>query len=204
MSYVRIIAGLGNPGPDYEGTKHNIGFELVDTLVSKVNSQARWVSKFGALTLDLKLEGESVIIVKPQEYMNLSGQSIGRFCSFFKIEPKQLLVVHDEVDLGFGIVRLKEGGGDAGHNGLKSITECFGSSNYLRLRMGVGRPPAEHVGRDTADWVLSRFTEKDYSLSKSDFDKLYAGFVAKGVDACLDCVKSGIIAAQRKYNQKTD
>lgn len=141
MQHIRLIVGLGNPGSQYESTRHNIGFEFIDRLVTSTNGaialQTKFHSHLGQVTLGL----QNIKIAKPTTFMNLSGQSVLAICQFHKIELDQILVVHDELDLEPGIVRLKTGGGHGGHNGLRNIIERFGGQkDFHRLRIGIGHP----------------------------------------------------------------
>jgi PTH1 family peptidyl-tRNA hydrolase len=131
---VWLIAGLGNPGPEYEHTRHNIGFMVADELARRWSMNS-WKSKFGGEVG----QKDQTVLVKPQEYMNVSGQAVQRTAAFYKIEAKQIIVVHDEIDLPFGKLRVKVGGGHGGHNGLRSIIQQMGDS-FLRVRCGVGKP----------------------------------------------------------------
>lgn len=149
----RLIVGLGNPGSRYDGTRHNIGFALVDRL-----ARGGWREKGNALTAEGRVGSSSVLLLKPLTYMNLSGAAVTPLVQFHKLTPGEIVVVHDDIDLPLGTVRLKQGGGDGGHNGLKSVTQHVGP-DYVRLRLGVGRPdPTVAEGpREVADWVLARF-----------------------------------------------
>ena len=155
-----LIAGLGNPGSRYETTRHNVGFRIVDRWVNRHASPA-WRDKFEAEIASFNhSNGERVIAVKPMTFMNRSGFAVQSALSFFKLEPTELLVVHDELDLPFGDVRLKLGGGDAGHNGVGSVIEQLGTDAFARLRFGIGRPPPEFTGSG-ADFVLEGFPLAD-------------------------------------------
>lgn len=150
-----LIVGLGNPGKRYAATRHNVGFLVADRLVERAGGAA-WREKFSGHFAQVELEGQRILVLKPMTYMNASGESVGPACSFFKIGPGSLLVVHDELDLPFGEVRLKRGGGEAGHRGLRSVTRHVGTRDYVRLRMGIGRPPPDFPG-EPADFVLQAF-----------------------------------------------
>jgi PTH1 family peptidyl-tRNA hydrolase len=159
-----LVAGLGNPGSKYERNRHNIGFMVVDELVRKHGLSVFSVpSYFGQCEVTSGLVvtergREKVCVVKPMGYMNLSGFAVARVAAFHKIDLDHVLVVHDELDLDFGIVRLKAGGGHGGHNGLRSIQEQLGDGGFARLRMGIGRDPNSKPGaKDAAGWVLSDF-----------------------------------------------
>lgn len=159
-----LIVGLGNPGAKYARNRHNIGFMVVDALASDHNLPAWKSGKGGETTsgvITTERGRERALLLKPMEFMNLSGFAVQRTASFHGIEPDQILVVHDEIDLELGLVRLKTGGGHGGHNGLRSIAEQLGKSNFARLRMGVGRdpnvPPGGGNANAVANWVLGDF-----------------------------------------------
>ena len=155
-----LIAGLGNPGSRYEATRHNVGFRIVDRWVMRRESQT-WREKFEAEFVSVNCgNGERAIVLKPMTFMNRSGFAVRAAMSFFKLEPTELLVVHDELDLPFGDYRLKLGGGDAGHNGVGSVIEQLGTDAFARLRFGIGRPPPEFTGSG-ADFVLEGFPLAD-------------------------------------------
>ncbi len=148
---IRLIVGLGNPGQEYERTRHNAGFWLVERYASQNGVVLRKDPKFKALVG--RLESGGAWLLLPQSFMNLSGQPVQMLAGFFKIKPEEILVVHDELDFAPGVARLKQGGGIAGHNGLKDISQRLATHEYWRLRLGVGKPPA---GREGADFVLER------------------------------------------------
>lgn len=147
----KLIVGLGNPGREYELNRHNIGWIVLDTQ-SELRS-AMWKSKFKGEYADFRLGSDKVYALKPQTFMNLSGESVQPLMAFFKIQPSEILVLHDELDLPFGFIGLKKGGGLAGHNGLKSIAKCLGTQDFYRMRIGIGRPDRGSV----SNWVLSNF-----------------------------------------------
>lgn len=154
-----LVAGLGNPGERYDGTRHNIGFVLVEAIATKGGVAPQWKLKGDAAFVKGSFAGQDVILVKPLSFMNRSGEPIAELLSYFKVPVGQLIVLHDEIDLPFGTIRVKKGGGEAGHNGLKSITAVTGTQDYWRVRFGVGRPP--HPSFEVADWVLGRFLEEE-------------------------------------------
>jgi PTH1 family peptidyl-tRNA hydrolase len=162
---IRLIVGLGNPGPEYEQTRHNAGFWLVDNLA---NGMARCSlareARFNALTARTTIDGNEVWLLEPQTYMNRSGQSVGGLARFFKIAPDEILVVHDELDLAPGIARLKKGGSSGGHNGLKDITAALGTQEYWRLRLGIGHPRTLNLQHGVADFVLHRPRKEEQPL----------------------------------------
>lgn len=140
MTTIRLIVGLGNPGREYETTRHNVGFGWVDELASCDNLSFRAEAKFHGLAARAQLYGHEVHLLKPQTFMNLSGRAVAAMAQFYKIQPAEILVVHDELDLQPGIARLKLGGSHGGHNGLKDIIAQLGTRDFWRLRLGVGRP----------------------------------------------------------------
>jgi PTH1 family peptidyl-tRNA hydrolase len=140
MAAIRLIVGLGNPGREYESTRHNVGFLWVDELARLQNLGFRSEAKFHGLTARGQLHGHEVLLLKPQTFMNVSGRSVGALMQFYKIVPEEMLVVHDELDLPPGVARLKIGGGHGGHNGLKDIIAHLGSRDFWRLRIGIGHP----------------------------------------------------------------
>lgn len=152
----RLIVGLGNPGAKYLNNRHNIGFQVIDRLAEQ-SGVALTRTKFNGIYGTGHVDGCSVVLLKPQTFMNLSGRSVVPASRFFDIEPENILVVHDELDLDFGILRLKVGGGHAGHNGLRSIHADLGTNAYHRLRMGIGRPQKGSVSA----FVLADFTAGD-------------------------------------------
>ncbi|HVL77058.1 MAG TPA: aminoacyl-tRNA hydrolase [Noviherbaspirillum sp.] len=149
---IRLIAGLGNPGPEYEQTRHNAGFWLVDNLSPIPLSRE---ARFNALAAKIRIAGEDVWLLEPQTYMNRSGQSVGALARFFKIPPEQILVVYDELDLPPGAAKLKKGGSST-HNGLKDITAALGTRDYWRLRLGIGHPRDMNSQQQVVDYVLHR------------------------------------------------
>lgn len=150
---IRLIVGLGNPGSEYEQTRHNAGFWLVDQLAG--NKLVR-ESRYNALAAKTLIAGQEVWLLEPQTYMNRSGQSVGALARFFKIPPEDVLVVHDELDLPPGAAKLKKGGSSGGHNGLKDITAALGTQEYWRLRIGIGHPRLSGLQQSVVDYVLHR------------------------------------------------
>jgi len=153
-----LIVCLGNPGARYEGTRHNAGFMTADALAKKLNLSVNR-ARFHALTGKGEIGGESVLLMKPQTYMNLSGKAAAEAAKFYKIPPERVIVVSDETALPIGKLRVRSKGSAGGHNGLKSIIACLGSDQFPRVRLGVGAPP--HEDYDMADWVLSAFKNQD-------------------------------------------
>ncbi len=159
----KLIIGLGNPGDTHENNRHNIGFMVVSSFVHDQNDDFKlWGTPKNSEIAQLNVGGEKVICQKPITYMNLSGEAAVQAATFYKVLPEDVCVIHDELDIPFGEVRLKVGGGDGGHNGLKSITKMLGTSDYARVRMGIGRPP--HPQMDVADFVLGNFSDKEFEV----------------------------------------
>lgn len=183
-----LIAGLGNPGPEYAGNRHNAGFMVADELAARVGGKFK-AHRAGAEVLEGRLAGRRVVLAKPRSFMNLSGGPVAGTAKFFKVEPAGIVVVHDELDLPFGAIRLKLGGGDNGHNGLRSITKSLGTKDYFRVRFGIGRPPGR---QDPADFVLK------------DFSSVERKELALEVDRCADAVEElvgkGLTAAQNTFH----
>jgi len=149
-----LVVGLGNPGAKYAGNRHNVGFLVVDLLAERMGARFK-AHKGRADVVEGRLAGQRVVLAKPSSYMNLSGGPVASLRDFFKVPAERIVVVHDELDLPFATLRLKRGGGDNGHNGLRSLTQSLGTKEYLRVRWGIGRPPGR---QDPADFVLKDFT----------------------------------------------
>ena len=182
-----LVAGLGNPGRDYARNRHNVGFMVVDELARRHDGS--WKSKFNGQLAEIRIDGHKVALVKPETYMNESGRSVKAAMQFFKLEPDAVLVVHDESDLELGRLQARKGGGLAGHNGLRSIAQHLGTQEFLRLRVGVGRP-GRGDPRPLADWVLTDFTA----------DEDPEGLVLSAADAVEVLDADGLEAAQRAVN----
>lgn len=150
-----LVVGLGNPGPRYAATRHNLGFLVADILADRVGAGFKVHKKSGADVLTGRLGGRSVVLAKPRVYMNESGRQVGPLAKFYSVAPADVVVIHDELDIEFGRIRLKSGGGVAGHNGLRSVSSALGSNDFQRVRIGVGRPPGR---KDPATFVLEPFT----------------------------------------------
>lgn len=161
---IRLIVGLGNPGPEYEQTRHNAGFWLVDNLVNDLQCHYARESRLHALTAKCNIAGQEIWLLKPQTFMNRSGQSVGALVRFYKIAAEQILIVHDELDLPPGSAKLKKGGSSGGHNGLKDITAALGTQDYWRLRLGIGHPRTLNVQQSVADFVLHRPRKEEQPL----------------------------------------
>jgi len=183
-----LIAGLGNPGPSYAGNRHNAGFMTADVLAERAGARFR-AGKFRALAAEGRLAGHSVIIIKPLTFMNESGIAVGGVSGYYRIGPGQVVVIHDELDLPFGTIRLKRGGGDSGHNGLRSVTAHLGTRDYYRVRIGIGRPPGR---MDPAAYVL-----RDFSAAERKELPLVLDRAADAVEMLL---ADGLTAAQNAFH----
>lgn len=150
-----LVVGLGNPGPEYAETRHNVGFRVVELLAARAGGGRFSKHRSNADVLEGRLAGRKVVLAKPRTYMNVSGGPVAGLLRYFSVPATELVVVHDDLDLGFGVIRLKQGGGEGGHNGLRSISQSCGTRDYLRVRFGIGRPPGR---QDPADFVLKRFS----------------------------------------------
>lgn len=182
-----LVAGLGNPGREYERTRHNLGWLVVDELARRHGGSFR--SKFAGQLSELRVGDDKVALLKPETYMNESGRAIAAATKFFKVDPGALLVVHDDVDLEPERFQARLGGGLAGHNGLRSIAQALGTNDFLRLRIGIGRP-GRGDRRSVSDYVLSRFDPE------TDVEAL----VSRAADAVETIAADGLEEAQRRYN----
>jgi PTH1 family peptidyl-tRNA hydrolase len=182
-----LVAGLGNPGREYERTRHNAGWLVLDELARRHGGS--WRSKFSGSLAEVRLGDARLALLKPETYMNESGRSVAAAARFFKVEPEALLVVHDDVDLEPGRLQARAGGGLAGHNGLRSLAQLLGSQDFLRLRIGVGRP-GRGDPRPVSDWVLSDFAPEE------DADAL----ISRSAEAVETIATDGLEAAQQRFN----
>ena len=182
-----LVVGLGNPGREHEGDRHNVGWMVVDELARRTD--ARWRAKFSGQLAEIRLDGLRLALLKPETFMNDSGRSVAGAARFFKVEPESLLVVHDDVDLESGRLQARAGGGLAGHNGLRSLAQALGTQDFLRLRIGVGRP-GRGDRRSVADYVLSPFgAEEDVGA-----------LVSRSADAVETIAREGVEVAQQRFN----
>jgi peptidyl-tRNA hydrolase, PTH1 family len=182
-----LVAGLGNPGRGYERTRHNAGWLVLDELARRHGGS--WRAKFSGSLAEVRLDEGRLGLLKPETYMNESGRSVEAGARFFKVEPEALLVVHDDVDLEPGRLQARRGGGLAGHNGLRSLAQHLGTQDFLRLRIGVGRP-GRGDRRSVSDWVLSPF----------ELDEDVDALVARAADAVEAIALDGLDAAQARFN----
>lgn len=186
-----LVVGLGNPGREYDGTRHNVGFMAADEL-RRAEGWPDFKPKFSGVWTRGELGAESVVLLKPQTYMNLSGDSVQPAAAFLKVPPQNIVVVHDELDLPWGDVRLKVGGGHAGHNGIRSLIQHLGP-DFVRVRIGIGKPPSGFRG-DGADWVLSRFDPVAVAELPGVLDTALAGVRL--------VVSSGVPEAMKRLNTR--
>ena len=182
---IRLIAGLGNPGPEYTGTRHNIGFMVVDHLAAQFGSTWEKSTKWDAL---ISKQGE-ILLAKPMTFMNHSGYPLVAIAQFYKIVPSEILIVLDDLALPLGRIRIRPGGGTGGHNGLESVIMQFGTEQIPRLRIGIGAAPAE----GSVDYVLGRFFEEERPLVKSAIER--------GVEAIKCAVDNGVVSAMNTFNK---
>lgn len=191
MSDAWLIVGLGNPGPNYAKTRHNIGQMVLDELAKEVGGSFKKHSKASAVVVEGRLGfgGPKVILMKSLGYMNTSGGPVSAVAKFYGIDPDHIIVVHDELDIPFDTIKLKIGGGEGGHNGLRDITKALGTKDYYRVRTGIGRPPGR---MDTADFVLKPFS----STEAKDLPFL----ISNAADATMMLVKEGLLATQQRYH----
>jgi peptidyl-tRNA hydrolase, PTH1 family len=183
-----LVIGLGNPGPGYAGNRHNVGFMVLDLLAERLSGRFK-AHKGRADVLEARLGGHRAVLGKPRSYMNTSGGPVASLRDFFKVPVEQLVVVHDELDLEPGMLRLKQGGGDNGHNGLRSMRRSLGSGEFARVRVGIGRPPGR---QDPADYVLH-----DFSAAER---KELGVTVERAADAVEALIRDGLAPAQNAYN----
>ncbi len=183
-----LIVGLGNPGPRYAGTRHNAGFGVADELAGRIGQPFK-AHKARADVVEGRLAGQPVVLAKPRSYMNESGGPIVAVSRFYKVDVARIVVVHDELDLPFGALRLKRGGGEGGHNGLKSTSAALGSKDYLRVRFGIGRPPGR---QDPADYVLREFAAAERKELAFLFDR--------AADAVQALLTKGLEPAQNEFH----
>lgn len=189
MTDTAVVVGLGNPGSRYADTRHNIGAMVVDAMVARAGVRAGTHKKSNCDVATIRLGDRSVILARPRTYMNESGRAVAALLRFYSATPADLIVVHDELDLDFGTLRLKRGGGEGGHNGLRSISSAISDRNYLRLRFGIGRPPGR---MDPAAFVLERFS----TVERKEVPLL----IELAADAVDDVVRSGLEAAQNRLH----
>lgn len=196
---MHLLIGLGNPGPQYAGTRHNAGFLAVDRFARKHAgplASGLWRQKFGGeaceITVGTGLDTHRAMLLKPMRFMNCSGQSVAEAMGFYKIDRANVLVLVDDYALPLGAIRIRESGGHGGHNGLRDIDRALGDQNYPRLRIGIDPPPSTY--NDPAEWVLGRFTEADLAALSPGLDR--------AADACTTFVTHGLTRAMNAHNAK--
>jgi PTH1 family peptidyl-tRNA hydrolase len=187
---MKLIVGLGNPGSQYQLTRHNIGFLAVDVFAKSLQQES-WKEEHKALTCRLTIENEQVLLAKPQTYMNLSGESVVSMMNFYKIPLENLIVAHDDLDIPFKSLRIQRNRGHAGHNGIRSISEKLGTMDYIRLKLGIGRPP--HPEMKVADFVLQKFSSEEMQGLND--------FLNRAGDAMEAILFEGVQKAANHYNK---
>jgi PTH1 family peptidyl-tRNA hydrolase len=187
-----LVAGLGNPGDQYAATRHNVGQMVIDQLVKRHSiklASHKSRTHIAAYKLGVGIDAHQIILAKSQSYMNETGGPIKALANFYSVEPENIIVLHDELDIGFAAIRTKLGGGDNGHNGLKSMTSAFNTPDYYRVRLGIGRPMGQ---QDPADFVLKQFSKEE----KKDLDE----FIERGADVVEFLIEKGLELTQGKFN----
>jgi len=184
-----LVVGLGNPGPTYASTRHNIGAMVIDELVSQNSEKLTRHKRALAQVCETRISGAQVVLAKPLSYMNESGGPVKALAKFYKVALEQIIVLHDELDIPLATLRVKLGGGDNGHNGLKSIRSAMGSGDWLRIRLGIGRPPGQ---QDPADFVLHNFASAESAE--------VAILKSQGCEAVSTLITKGLIETQNLYN----
>ena len=187
---ISLIVGLGNPGAEYDHSRHNTGVDMLMEIARKYGADLRADSKYKGMLGECSIKGEKVRLLFPTTYMNESGRSVAALANFYRIPAENILVIHDDLDLVPGALRLRKGGGDGGHNGLKSIIACTGGEDFNRIRIGVGAKPRPDY--DLADWVLGRFPAQDAEL--------VAGRLPDVESACRLMMDGRLAEAQNRYN----
>jgi PTH1 family peptidyl-tRNA hydrolase len=187
-----LVVGLGNPGDQYAATRHNVGQMVIDQLVKRHSvklASHKSRTHIAAYKLGVGIDAHQIILAKSQSYMNETGGPIKALANFYSVEPEKIIVLHDELDIGFAAIRTKLGGGDNGHNGLKSMTSAFNTPDYYRVRLGIGRPMGQ---QDPADFVLKQFSKEE----KKDLDE----FIERGADVVEFLIEKGLELTQGKFN----
>jgi PTH1 family peptidyl-tRNA hydrolase len=187
-----LVVGLGNPGDEYAATRHNVGQMVIDHLLKRHNlklSSHKSRCDIAAFKFGVGIDAHSIILAKSKSYMNETGGPVKALASFYSVEPEKIIVLHDELDIGYAAIRAKLAGGDNGHNGLKSLTSSFGTAEYFRIRLGIGRPMGE---QDPADFVLKQFSKEE----KKSLDE----FIDRGADCVEFLIEKGLDLTQSKFN----
>ena len=189
---MKLVVGLGNPGERYEGTRHNVGFMVADSLMGRSDRPATYQSRFDGSFARAGIDDEELALLKPMTFMNRSGRSVSQAVDFYKLGIEDLFVMHDDLDLAFGVVRVKTGGGSGGHRGLESCFAELSSREFSRIRIGIGRP---EPGGDPTDYVLDRFDDEQQGQLPE--------VVRLATDAAKMAVRAGAVAAMNRYNRRT-
>jgi len=189
MAAPLLVVGLGNPGPQYAKTRHNVGFMVADLLAARLGAPFKVHKRSGAEIVTGRLGNRSVVVAKPRTFMNESGRHIGPLAKFYSVSPADMIVIHDELDIDFGKIRLKLGGGEGGHNGLRSVANALGTKDFQRVRIGIGRPPGR---KDPAAFVLEPFTAAERSE--------LATICVLAADATEVLVEAGLEPAQNQVH----
>lgn len=187
---MRLLVGLGNPGAKYAHTRHNVGFRIAEDAAGKLSvalDETRWNAVLG----QGRAGGGPVAVLLPQTYMNASGESVGHAARFWRVGPTEVVVAYDDIDLEFGRVQVKVGGGDGGHNGLRSLKQHLGTSEFVRVRFGVGRPPPQWEG---ADWVLAKFSSAE--------EEQLSDLIPQAADAAVAALLEGPLLAMNRHNRR--
>ena len=190
---MKLIVGLGNPGREYERHRHNIGFMVVEALLPRARAELNQ-EKFAAKVGQGTLAGERVLFVEPQTFMNLSGRSVAEAARFYKVAVEDILVIHDELDMPFGRLQLKAGGGSGGHNGLKSTVSSLGDEGFIRLRFGIGKPEGPNARERVSGYVLSGFDDGE----RRQLEEL----IGRSVDMVETWIREGLSVAMNRFNRK--
>lgn len=189
MAEPLLVVGLGNPGPQYAKTRHNVGFMVADLLAGRMGAAFKVHKKSGAEIVTGRLGHKPVVLAKPRTYMNESGRQVGPLAKFYSVSPADVIVIHDELDIDFGQIRLKLGGGEGGHNGLRSVASALGTKDFQRVRIGIGRPPGR---KDPAAFVLENFS----AVERPEVPTL----CEMAADACELLIESGLEPAQNQVH----
>ncbi|MFM8597863.1 MAG: aminoacyl-tRNA hydrolase [Mycobacterium sp.] len=192
MAEPLLVVGLGNPGPQYAKTRHNVGFMVADLLAGRIGAAFKVHKRSGAEVLTGRLAHRPVVLAKPRTFMNESGRQVGPLAKFYSVSPADVVVIHDDLDLDFGLIRLKTGGGEGGHNGLRSVANALGTKDFQRVRIGIGRPPGR---KDPAAFVLEPFT----AAERTDVPAL----CEQAADATELLIDLGLEAAQNQVHAWT-
>lgn len=186
-----LVAGLGNPGKQYDMTRHNIGFEVIDFIAEQLNVKVNKL-KFKALYGEARIGAEKVLLVKPQTFMNLSGESIREFCGFYKIPPEKTIIINDDTAIDIGKLRIRAKGSAGGHNGLKSVIYQLNSDNFPRIRIGIGAPSNKNY--DLADFVLGKFSQEEIPVLEEA--------IVKASEAAAEIIQNSVDSAMNKFNSR--